>query len=70
MRVSRVVRATMAIALAGGLVFLPASAGGAAGTTAGTASSLSQRYLPSCWPGARTRAGSRRLARPARSAQR
>ncbi len=49
MRLSRVIRATVATALAGGLVFLPASAGGAAGTVAGTpgadASNLGQRYL-------------------------
>jgi len=49
MRPSRVVRASLAAALAGGLILLPASVGGASGTTAGaastTASTLSQRYL-------------------------
>ena len=53
MRPTRVIRASLAAALAGGLVLLPASAGGASGSTAGTAGtaaataadSLSQRYL-------------------------
>ena len=53
MRPTRVIRASLAAALAGGLILLPASAGGASGSTAGTAGTaaataadtLSHRYL-------------------------
>ena len=46
MRPSRVIRATLAAALAGGLVLLPTTAGGVSGATTGTtASDINQRYL-------------------------